>query len=102
MNLAERINRETGREVNYITDIIKNYFTGHEATQEWSDFNDTISELEIQYNIVIENKLYGLNVTICYDSEIKVMVSGFVEKFDNTVTGYLEQTIKRELTNKEK
>ena len=101
MNLIERIDREINREIDSINEIIKYYFTGHEVVREWFDLDNETDEVEIGYNIKIDEELHRLVVTINYGSETRVIVEGHTKSINRTVAGHLEQTIKKELTKEE-
>lgn len=101
MNLFERIEREYSNERNAIDKIITEYFEGHKVNRSLCTINFDNQILKLKYNIYIDSKLHAIDIEVSYLYSKYVNVDNVVGAFDRTVTGYLEQTIKRELISEE-
>lgn len=102
MNLFERITKEVRNEEYVINNIVFEYFTGNVTVIALRKINFDTQVLKIKYRIDINGIENDIDVEVDYLLAKDVFVTSKAKIFDRTVTGYLEQTIKRELISKEK
>ena len=100
MNLFERIAKEVRNEEYIINNIIFEYFTGNLTTIVLRKIDFDTQVLKIKYRIDINGTENDIDVEVDYLLAKDVFVISKAKIFDRTVTGYLEQTIKRELNIK--